>query len=82
MQILVALIVVVLLAWVWSEIFHKAGYSRALGLLMVIPPLGFIAFIIFAFSDWPTLRNDGRSISPGVVSVGADGSQTSKILKK
>jgi hypothetical protein len=40
-------------------IFRKAGYSPWLGLLMVVPIVNLIVLYVFAFSDWPRLREIG-----------------------
>ena len=37
----------------WWKIFSKAGYTGASGLLMLIPFVGIIVLLIFAFSKWP-----------------------------
>jgi uncharacterized membrane protein YhaH (DUF805 family) len=37
-------------------IASKAGYSGAASLLLLIPFVGFIFYIIFAFSKWPVLQ--------------------------
>ena len=34
-------------------IFQKAGYSRWLALLMLVPPLNVIMLYFLAFSTWP-----------------------------
>ena len=53
---LVAFIVLVIVAiklWICCKIFAKAGYSWALGLLMLIPILNIIMAFFLAFADWP-----------------------------
>ena len=45
-----ALVIALLL---WGTIFKKAGYSRAMGLLMLIPLVNFIMLIWFAVARWP-----------------------------
>lgn len=53
------LVVLLLLAFgffVLGRIFTKAGYSRWLGLTLVIPPINLIVAIWFAFADWPATR--------------------------
>jgi hypothetical protein len=37
----------------WGTIFKKAGYSRAVGLLMIIPLVNLITLIWFAVTKWP-----------------------------
>jgi hypothetical protein len=41
-------------------IFAKAGFSRWLSLLMVIPVVNLITLYIFAFSAWPNLREKDK----------------------
>lgn len=38
------------------RIFPKAGYSRWLSLLMVVPVVNLIALYYLAFSSWPSLQ--------------------------
>ncbi len=38
---------------VWWRIFSKAGYSGALGLLILIPVVNLIAVCVLAFAQWP-----------------------------
>ncbi|WP_206609487.1 hypothetical protein [Thiohalobacter thiocyanaticus] len=52
MWIIFALIIIVPF---WA-IFSKAGYSKWLSLLMVIPIVNLIALYFLAFSAWPSLR--------------------------
>jgi hypothetical protein len=40
----------------WIRIFRKAGYSRAAGLLMFVPPINIFMFLLFAYHDWPIER--------------------------
>lgn len=51
---LVMAAVVVLPFWF---IFSKAGYSRLLGLLMVVPLVNIVLLYFLAFSSWPSLKN-------------------------
>jgi len=39
-----------------GRIFSKAGYSRWLGLTMVIPLVNLVVLVWFAFADWPATR--------------------------
>ena len=57
---LIALIAICFLAFalviallLWGTIYKKAGYSRAVGLLMLIPLVNFIVLIWFAVTKWP-----------------------------
>ncbi len=47
---LVALVVVIVAA---VKILPKAGYSAWFALLLLIPLVGFVMILVFAFSDWP-----------------------------
>ena len=38
------------------KIFSKAGYSWAMGLLMLVPIVNFIMLLVLAFSDWPVQK--------------------------
>ena len=37
-------------------IFHKTGYSWALGLLMLVPIANIVLIFVLAFGDWPVRR--------------------------
>lgn len=39
--------------WVTVRITRKAGYSPWLGLLGVVPIVGWVAILVFAFKEWP-----------------------------
>jgi len=41
---------------IWWKIFSKAGYSGALGLLMLVPIANLIMLLILAFGTWPIHR--------------------------
>jgi uncharacterized membrane protein YhaH (DUF805 family) len=62
---LVAFVVMVILAiklLICCKIFSKAGYSWALGLLMLIPIVNIIMAFFLAFADWP-VRRELRSLN-------------------
>ena len=59
----VSLIVTLLMVWAYCRIFSKAGYSWALGLLMLIPIANIIMPFVLAFSDWPVCR-ELRELKP------------------
>ena len=42
------------------KICFKAGFSGALGLLMIIPIANIILPLYLAFAEWPALRSDGQ----------------------
>ncbi len=55
----------------WCMIWKRAGYSWALGLLMMVPLANLVAFLVLAFSRWPVQREAqhlrglvGRSAAP------------------
>jgi len=52
-MVLVGLIVTALMTWAFCKIFSKAGYSWALGLLMLVPIANIVMPFVLAFSDWP-----------------------------
>lgn len=58
--IVVGIVGSVLLVICWMLICSKAGYSKWLGLLMIVPIVNLIWFLIFAFSKWPTLTGQQR----------------------
>ena len=49
----VALIVTAIMILIFCKIFSKAGYSWALGLLMLVPIANIIMAFFLAFADWP-----------------------------
>jgi len=51
--LVVGLGVLVFYAIIWWKIFSKAGYSGALGLLMLVPIANFIMLLVLAFGRWP-----------------------------
>jgi hypothetical protein len=53
---LALLVVVPIKLLISCMIFHKAGYSWALGLLMLIPIANLILIFVLAFGDWPVRR--------------------------
>lgn len=50
---LVAIIFAVVIYW---RIFSKAGYSGALGLLMLVPIANIVMLCILAFGEWPIYK--------------------------
>jgi len=51
--ILLILIVTAITVLIYCKIFSKAGYSWALGLLMLVPIASIIMAFFLAFADWP-----------------------------
>jgi hypothetical protein len=54
--VLALLFIVPLKLLICCLIFHKAGYSWALGLLMLVPIANIIMIFVLAFGDWPVRR--------------------------
>jgi hypothetical protein len=53
---LALLIIVPIKLLICCMVFHKAGYSWALGLLMLVPIANIIMIFVLAFGDWPVRR--------------------------
>jgi len=51
-----SLVALAIKALIFCKIFSKAGYSWALGLLMLVPIANIIMAFYLAFADWPVLR--------------------------
>ena len=51
--VFICVLVAVIKVWVFCRICSKAGYSWALGLLMLVPIANIIIPLFLAFSDWP-----------------------------
>ena len=49
--------VTIFMVFLWWRVFSKAGYSGALGLLMLVPVGNLIMLCILAFSQWPVLKS-------------------------
>ena len=66
-ELVIILMIGIVPVVLFGEILHKAGYSRWLGLLVIIPLANFVTVIWFASSKWPllveveALRNELRS---------------------
>jgi len=54
--IFAVLIVTAVKILIACKIFSKAGYSWALGLLMLVPIADIVVVCFLAFSDWPVLK--------------------------
>lgn len=57
LMMLVMVVIVVLPFW---YIFSKAGHSKWLSLLMVIPLVNIVLLYFLAFSKWPSLTNKSQ----------------------
>ena len=54
--VLALLVIVPLKLLIACMIFHKTGYSWALGLLMLVPIANILMIFVLAFGDWPVRR--------------------------
>ncbi len=52
-----------LFALIWVNIYKKAGYDKWLGLIVLVPVVGFIAMLMFAFGEWPISRGATSAVS-------------------
>jgi len=50
------LLIVAVKILVFCKIFSKAGYSWALGLLMLVPIANIVMLFVLAFAEWPIER--------------------------
>jgi UPF0716 family protein affecting phage T7 exclusion len=55
-MIFFVLILTIIQILAFCKIFSKAGFSWALGLLMLVPIANIIMFLFLAFADWPVQR--------------------------
>ena len=56
-QAIVAIIVIAIVAVPVVKILHKAGYSGWWAILWFIPIVNIVVIWIFAFAQWPALRD-------------------------
>jgi hypothetical protein len=61
----VGLFFVFLTVLVFGRIFSKAGYSRWLGLLMLVPLANILTIFWFAYADWPIMQPGSKSPTTG-----------------
>ena len=54
--LLVGLVVIIIKTWIYCRIFSEAGYSWALGLLMLVPIANIIMPFVLALGDWPVQK--------------------------
>jgi hypothetical protein len=57
MQWLIAITIAALVAIVFGAIFHKMGFSRLTGILVMIPLVNLFWWLYLATSEWPIERN-------------------------
>lgn len=50
---IIGIVSIILAIVIWWRIFSKAGYSGALGLLMLVPIANLVMILILAFGEWP-----------------------------
>ncbi len=55
-SVLVSLVISIIVALVYCKVFSKAGFSWALGLLMLVPVANVVMLFYLAFADWPIHR--------------------------
>ena len=53
---IISIALIVFSVIIYWKIFSKAGYSGALGLLMLVPIANIIMLCILAFGEWPIYR--------------------------
>jgi uncharacterized membrane protein (DUF485 family) len=54
--VFVSLIAIAIKILIFCKIFSQAGYSWALGLLMLVPIANIIMAFFLAFADWPVCK--------------------------
>ena len=64
LMVATAVAVAVFMVFLWWRVFSKAGYSGALGLLMLVPFGIVIMLCILAFSQWPSQRVLDANVQP------------------
>lgn len=52
----VVMIVVAVKVLIFCKIFSKAGFSWALGLLILVPIANIVMLFVLAFAEWPVER--------------------------
>jgi len=51
-----ALLIVAVKVLIFCKIFSKAGFSWALGLLILVPIANIVILFVLAFAEWPIQR--------------------------
>jgi hypothetical protein len=59
--IFVSFVILAIKIFIFCKIFSKAGYSWALGLLMLVPIANIIMFFFIGLADWP-IRKELRRL--------------------
>jgi hypothetical protein len=57
-MVVLFILIAVGMAAIWGMILQKAGYNPWLGVLFPIPLVNILAFLWFAFAEWPSLNRD------------------------
>jgi UPF0716 family protein affecting phage T7 exclusion len=52
----VVMIIVAVKVLIFCKIFSKAGFSWALGLLILVPIANIVMLFVLAFAEWPVQR--------------------------
>jgi hypothetical protein len=52
----ISILAAVLCFWIGGNIARKAGFSRWLSLLLLVPLVNIVIIWMFAFSPWPSAR--------------------------
>jgi len=60
-EISVILASLVFIIWPACRICSRAGFSAALGLLIVVPFFNLVLLYVLAFAEWPALRRQKQS---------------------
>jgi uncharacterized membrane protein YhaH (DUF805 family) len=62
--LVVYLAVAVLMIVATVKVLSKAGYSGWWVLLGLVPVVNVVMYVVFAFSDWPSLRGGATPVEP------------------
>jgi hypothetical protein len=54
--VVIGLVMCVAIIWAFCNIFGKAGFSKWMGLLMIVPLVNFIMILYLGFAEWPVHR--------------------------
>jgi hypothetical protein len=69
---LLGLVALAVMAFAFWQLFRKAGFIGALGLLMLVPGVNLIAMLFLALVDWPVLRELRERRAADGVETGPD----------
>lgn len=54
--LVIGLVVLVIVIWAYVNIIRRAGYSGWWVLILLVPVVGLIMTLVFAFAEWPVTR--------------------------